>query len=303
MAAYSVRAAVEADLAGINTIWYEDEIAGEEPPKAAPAPLGVYAYLLSNGAMRVASASDGALTGFGATISWPMARGSLTYLSDLFVARESQSRGVGQALMSDLMAGVGPRCVMASRDLRATALYIRAGMKPLWPNYWLNADTSALASRLAELPGADFTVTSVALDDPDLLQWDRDCCGFERAGDLRWMAQARDAEARWFMNGSERVGYAVVQRRCDESLWRPDAWTIGPVGVRAPEQAAACVGAIIRHVAPECAALRLAVPGSHPALVSLISAGFTIVYIETFLASDGGEPFDARRYLTSGLFL
>ena len=303
MSSLDVRAAVEEDLPRISAIWYEDEIAGEEAPVAAPASLDAYAYLLAHGNLRVSGVGRDIINGFGATISWPAARGSLTYLTDLFVAQETQSRGVGQALMRDLMAGVGPRCVMASRDPRATALYVRWGMAPRWPNYWLNADTPALAGRLAGLPGEDVAVAPAKLDDPDLLRWDRECCGFERTRDLRWMARTRDAEARWLVAHGERVGYAVIQRRCEESLWRPDAWTIGPMGVREPTLAAACVGAIVRHVAPDCAALRLAVPGPHPALKELLLAGFTIGYIETFLASEGGEPFDAQRYLPSGLFV
>jgi ribosomal protein S18 acetylase RimI-like enzyme len=303
IAGNEIRAADAADLPRVSDIWYQDEIAGEEAPEASPGPLDVYAYLLKRGDMRVARGAHGAIAGFGATCSWPTSAGTLTYLTDLFVAPDIQSRGVGQALLRALLPGAGPRCTMASKDARAAALYIRAGMRPRWPNYWLDTSSATIAARAAALPGVELVVSETALDDEELARWDRETCGFERSEDLAWMVERRGALAHWLTRAGERVGYAVVQRRSEEALWRPDAWTIGPVGARTPVDAAACVGAIIGCAAERAPALRLAVPGPHPALTSLLAAGFAITYVETLLASEGGETFDAERYVTSGLFL
>jgi acetyltransferase (GNAT) family protein len=303
MTGYQTRRAVESDLSRLYDIWYSDEIAGEEDTPAPGPPLSSLAYSLAHGDMRVAVDATGAIAGFGASHTWPAAGSHLTYLADLFVARDIQSRGAGQAILSALPMGEGARCVMASRDPRAAALYIRWGMLPRWPNYWLAADTPDVAHRLGGLPGDQLTITPADMADPELARWDGACCGFERLDDLRWLVESRDALPFWLARGGERLGYAFVQRRCPELLWRPQSWIIGPVGALAPEDAASCVGAITRFAAQRAPTLRLAVPGPHPTLSPLIEAGFLIVYLETFLASEGAPPFDPTRYLPSGVYL
>ncbi len=303
MTGYQTRRAVETDLPRLYDIWYHDEIAGEEDTPPPGPPLTNLAYSLAHGEMRVAVDESGVITGFGATHSWPSAGGLLTYLADLFVARDTQSHGAGQALLSALPMRDAMRCVMASRDPRATALYIRWGMRPQWPNYWLAADTPDVARRLGALPGVDLEITQADLEDPELARWDLASCGFERSHDLRWMVERRDAQPLWLMRSGERVGYAFVQRRCDELLWRPKSWIIGPVGALTLDDAAACVGAVVRYAAERAPTIRLAVPGPHPALTPLVEAGFLIVYLETFLASEGAPPFDPTRYLPGGVYL
>jgi GNAT superfamily N-acetyltransferase len=303
MVGYGIRPAVEADLERINAIWYQDEVADDEHPPEQGAPLALYPYLMEQGDVRVALDDQGAVAGFGAAITWRTPRGPLTYLSDLFVAADAQSRGVGQALLAALLTEDGARCVLASKDPRAIALYIRYGMPPQWQNYWLSADSSTLAMRIDLLPGADVTLELANVRDADLARWDAELCGFERTRDLRWMIETRDAEPFWLTRDGERLGYAYIQRRADESLWRPDAWTVGPVGARSASDAAVCVGAVVRYASVRASSLRLATPSPHPALRSLIEAGFRIVYIETFLASPGATPFDPARYLPGGALL
>ncbi len=303
MTRFQTRPAVERDLPRLYDIWYHDEIAGEEDTPPPGPPLSSFAFSLKHGEMRVAIDESGVIAGFGATHTWSRANGPLTYLSDLFVARDTQSHGVGQALLSALHMREGARCVMASRDPRATALYIRWGMRPQWPNYWLAADTPDIAHRLDALPGADLRVTHADPDDPDLARWDLASCGFERSQDVGWMIKERDAIPLWLTRGSDRVGYGIVQRDCNELLWRPKSWIIGPVGALTAEDAAGCVGVITRYAAEHAPTIRLAVPGLHPALTPLIEAGFLIVYLETFLASEDALPFNPRLYLPSGVYL
>ena len=111
------------------------------------------------------------------------------------------------------------------------------------------------------------------------------------------MVQRRDAQPLWLTRGGDRVGYAFVQRRCNELLWRPKSWIIGPVGALTSDDAASCVGAVMRYAVERAPTVRLAVPGPHPALTPLVEAGFLIVYLETFLASEGAPPFDPTLYL------
>lgn len=303
MPAFHVRPAIEAELPRVNAIWFQNETAGEEATAPPETPLASLVYLHELGALRVAAGESGDITGFGAALTWRGSGGSLTYLSDLFVAPGGQSHGVGQALLESILEGDGARVVLASKDPRATALYIRWGMRPRWPHYWVAADMRDISSTLSRLPGAELCVEPTSLDDEELIDWDTTCFGYERPGDLRWLVDRRDAQPFWLTRGGRRAGYAFIQRRCDESIERPDAWTIGPVGARTPEDAAACVGAVTRAAAERAPSLRLALPGPHPALPFLIAAGFRIVYTEVFLASEGARTFDPALYVSSGVFL
>lgn len=292
------------DLPAIQAIWYADEVAADSEPPASGPILSSFRYELEHGVMRVAEDASGRTLGFGATVGWDNPAGLLTYLADLFIAEDTQSQGVGQALLRALPLGEDvPRCVHASVDPRATALYIRWGMEPRWPNYLLAADPEWGARGLATLPGADLEVVEAAPNDPELAAWDLRHFGYPRARDLAWLMERRDALPLWFRRAGQTLGYGYIQRHCDESLWNPNAWTVGPLGAEEPADARECVCAAVRWAVAQGGAARLAVPGPHPALAPLIAAGCRIVYTETFLASASARFFDPTRYLPSGVFL
>lgn len=299
-----VRAATEADLPIVHDIWYQLD-ADDNPHAPPPGPvLTSFRYEQARGAIVVAEQAGEAL-GFGASVRWddPTTGRQLTYLADLFIQRRRQSRGVGQAILAALPLREGPTCVHASSDPRASALYIRWGMRPRWPNYWLVGGPGAL--RLGALPGADVELAEAAPDDPAFGAWDARSFGFPRPHDLAWLLAERDALPVWFRRGGATLGYGLLQRRSDEALERPDAWTLGPIGAQTPDAARDCVGAAVHWslTAGGAAQLRLGIPGPHPALAPLIEAGAHITYIETFLASEGAPIFDPTRYLQGGVFL
>ncbi len=303
MATFHVRQAVAADLSAIQLIWYRNEVADDPHPPAQGPFLTGFAYELEHGALCVAEDDAGQLLGFGGSVTWDGPRGPLTYLADLFITPEAQSLGVGQAILRSLPLHSGARCVHASVDPRAAALYIRTGMLPLWPNLWLVGDPERGAQRLDELPGADIELDEAAGDDPDLATWDQRHFGYARPRDLAWLVQSRDAQPLWFRRAGATIGYGFVQRRCPESLWRPGAWTVGPIGAATPADARDCVCAATRWVVQQGGAARIGVPGPHPALAPLIEAGCRLIYNETFLASPGAPLPDMTRYLPSGVFL
>lgn len=302
---FQVRPATLADLPAVHRIWYADEFANEpRPPEPGPV-LSSFAHALAHGALRVAEDRTGQLLGFGASLGWDGPRGSLTYLSDLFIAPETQSHGVGQALLRALPLREGVRCVFASTDHRASALYMRWGMRPLWPNYWLVADPMWGAHGLDTLPGADIELVAAAPDGVDglaLATWDARHFGYARPHDIAWLLHEREAQPLWFRRAGETIGYGFVQRR-SESQWSDDVWTIGPIGAETAEDARDCVSAATRWASQRTRSVRLGIPGPHPALLPLIDAGCRIVYIETFLASEGARFFDPTRYLPGGVFL
>ncbi len=303
MASFSVRPATPADLPAVHAIWYRDEVEDDPQPPAPGPVLSGFAYEMARGALRVAEDDAGQVIGFGGSVSWDGPRGPLTYLADLFIAPDVQSHGVGQAILRALPLQAGARCVHASRDPRAAALYIRTGMLPLWPNLWLIGDPKRGAHRLASLPGADIELAPAAADDPDIAAWDLRHFGYARPQDLAWLVESRDAQPLWFRRAGATVGYGFVQRRCPESLWRPGAWTVGPISAATPEDARDCVCAATRWASERAGAARIGVPSPHPALAPLIAAGCQIIYNETFLASADAPLPDFTRYLPSGVFL
>ncbi|MEU8386428.1 GNAT family N-acetyltransferase [Streptosporangium sp. NPDC048865] len=92
------------------------------------------------GALALAPAPDGRALGFGGTLR----RGAVTHLGDLFVLPESQSSGVGRALLAELLAGDGPKVTFASSDPRAMSLYIRHGLRPRCPLLYLTGPAAGL---------------------------------------------------------------------------------------------------------------------------------------------------------------
>jgi GNAT superfamily N-acetyltransferase len=303
MAPVRVRPGLAADLPAVHDIWYRNEVADDPQPPAPGSVLSGFGYELEHGALCVAEDDAGAVIGFGGSVGWDGLRGRLTYLADLFIAPDAQSRGVGQAILRALPLHAGACCVHASTDLRALPLYIRTGMLPLWPNLWLVGDPERGARGLAALPGGDLELVEAAADDPNLSAWDLRSFGYARPHDLAWLVESRDAQPLWFRRAGVTIGYGFVQRRCPESLWRPGAWTIGPIGGLTPADARDCVCAATRWAAERSGAARVGVPGSHPALAPLIAAGCRLVYNETFLASPGAALADFTRYLPSGVFL
>jgi len=285
----------------VYDIFYQNEIQGvAQPPAPGPVPAG-FIYEFEHGQMRVAEDEVGRLIGFGATLSWDGPYEPLTYLSDLFIAQDVQSQGVGQAILRELPLSEGPRCVNASADPRASALYIRWGMYPRWPSYGLLIDPQRIADGLRALPGVDIEIIEADPADPEVAAWDVRSFGYARPRDLAWLQVERGARPLWFRRAGKTIGYGFVQWRA-ASMWRPNSSVIGPIGAETTEEAHDCVCAAARWVG-ERGVARVVLPGPHPALPTLVKAGLHIVYNEMFLASPGAPRFDPTRYLPSGMFL
>jgi GNAT superfamily N-acetyltransferase len=283
-----IRSAVEADLTAIYDIWYAAEI-GDDP---APPPYGSPALLrheLATANMNLAEIDD-RIAGFAATV----VRGAVVFLSECFVRAEFQSRGVGRTLVRRLLPNDGRvRCTLSSRDPRALALYIRAGMRPQWPNFCLRAETS----RLDALPAPAIGVVAARAGDEALVEWDTTIGGRPRPQDHAYWIEQANAIPLWFTRGSAPIGYGYAQLRTPEDLWHPNALTLGPIGARTAEDALACVAAAVRWASPRATTLRITVPGPHQALAPLLEAGFQITYVEMFVSS-AAQPFmDAACYI------
>src|SRR5262245_15115966 len=134
-----IRPATAADLSALYDIWYASEV-GDDLQPPTPGPWPWLTHELTTGELLLAE-RNGTAIGFAATIT----RSGITFLSDCFVRADTQSSGVGRRLLQQLTPGDDRTfCTVSSNDPRAQALYIRAGMRPRWPNFILTAEASKL---------------------------------------------------------------------------------------------------------------------------------------------------------------
>jgi len=289
----TIRPATTDDLAAVWDIVYAHEAGGapNPPPRGDVPPF--LQHELATGDMRVA-ALRGQVVGFGAAIT----RDSLWYLAELFVRRELQSAGIGAALLRELLPADGRvRFTRSSSDPRALALYVRAGMRPCWPNVWLRARSADVAP----LPTASVRVVPASGDDAELRRWDAELSG--RARDAEhdyWLATG--ATPVWFARPGCRLGYGFLQTDSGSAIWSRQAITLGPIGTQDVADAAACVCAAVEWARRRVGIVRMVIPGPHPALAPLLAAGFRITDVETFVSSAVPAFVDPTRYVGSGDF-
>jgi GNAT superfamily N-acetyltransferase len=292
-----IRPANEEDLAQTWDIWREAEVAVADgdhaPPTGREGALALHRHELESGEMVVAEAG-GRLVAFAAAIT----RGPVRFLSELYVRPDVQSSGIGKALLERVLPpGAAPvSATLSSDDERALSLYVRHGMQPQWPFFYLKADSAGMKN----LANSKIEVVEAEPGDPGLLKWDRGICGRERPQDHAYWVKAVDAVPVWFRREEHTAGYGYFQMRSDESLWYREALTIGPLGARTIEDARDCALAAAGWARGRSGVLRIAVPGPHPALPALLEAGFRITDMDTFVCSGSGMFVDPRRYVPSG---
>lgn len=258
------------------------------PPRTAPATLR---HVFETGTMYVAE-HQGTILAFAGAIT----RGSVTFLTDLFVRPQTQSAGLGKALLEYVLPHEQAiHCTMSSTDPRAQALYIRYGMQPVFPHFNLQ-----WRGRAHEEPfAADIEVIEGQAGDASLLEWDAQVSGRARPIDHAFCIEQQRSIPLWFRRGGVTVGYAYV-RQVEESLLSPQRWVVGPLGVSTPEHAAPCVLAATAWAQRRAERVRIDVPGPHPGLAPLLERGFQIIYVEVFHSTASTPIFDARCYIPSG---
>jgi GNAT superfamily N-acetyltransferase len=279
-------------LQAIHAVWYATEIVGEANPPPIGEPHPWLSHVLRTGTLLVAK-RDGEIIGFAGII----ARSALVYLSDLFVAPETQSHGVGGALLDAILPRDGRTlATIGSGDPRAQALYIRADMTPEWPDFQIHVERERW--RMADFDLGGVHMVEAARMEADLLAFDAEIGGRSRPQEHNYWLDECAGTAFWFQRGGERIGYGYVRLTPDTALQPADTAVIGPVGVRDSADAATCVLAAAGWALERSSVARLLVPGPHSALRPLLVAGGVIEYVETLLCS-APPCVDATRYLPS----
>ncbi len=203
-------------------------------------------------------------------------RQAVRQLTELFVLPNVQSRGLGRALLERAFppGEDGQRCIIASPDTRAQALYLKSGVTPRCPLYyfWRTPEQVRLAPEITAQPLSP-TPQAVNL----LGEIDRRLLGFRRDVDHAWLLE--DREGFLYERGGTPVGYGYVGHRS------------GPFAVAHPEDWAA----VLAH-AESTAALAgrehfgLEVPTiNRPAVEHLLQRSFRLDSFVAIWMSD--EPF------------
>src|SRR5437870_672412 len=194
-----VRLATEADLPRVAAIWIEAQVEDDDQPLFTSAVPSLYVHELEHGELRVLE-RDGDVLAFGALLE----RGSVRFLADLFVARAQRSAGIGGRLLHHLVGtNAQSCCTISSSDSRALALYVRAGLRPVWPHLSLLADLDTLRS----LPEHRLDVLEADPDDQRLTHWDTAIGGRPRVHDQRYWVRSRGGVPLWFVHHNQVVGY------------------------------------------------------------------------------------------------
>jgi GNAT superfamily N-acetyltransferase len=284
------RPAQEADLRPMYNVFYQNEV-HDNPRTPLPGDIPTYLHhVLETGAMYVAE-QDGEVLAFAGAIT----RGSITFLTDLFVKPTHQSSQLGKTLLHTVLPQDDHiHCTLSSSDPRAQALYIRAGMRPLWPHFALRLEKPVYK----EVATHDVEIVEADPGDPELVRWDAQVCGRWRSVDHEYWVREQQAIPVWFRRDGQIVGYGYIRLKAG-TLWYPHACTLGPIGVRTPQDATACVLAAVNMALQRADVLHIEVPGPHPCLTTLLESGFRIRYVDIFVSTATSPFFDERCYIAS----
>ena len=275
----AIRQATSADTAAILGLWIANGAVIEEGGVDMLTPY--LAHLLKTG--RVLVAVDGErIVGFGAVVE----RGGVTHLADLFVDPHRFERGIGRRLLAPLFGDAERRTTFASSDPRALPLYVRSGMTPLWPNLYLDVESS-------RLPPASAGLACEPAEAETLAALEESWLGLANADDHRFWASLPTARPFVVVDAGEAVAAVYTRPRRTGSRRWINRLTLAP-GV---DPAPAIVTAW--QYAAEGSGIGSCIPGPSPALPVLIAAGARIVDRDTFMTSDP-SLFDPIRRVTDG---
>ncbi len=280
-----VRRADDADVVTAAAIWWRCDHPNE------PFPVeGRYVHLAhehATGDLWMATSDEGDPVGFAGTIT----RSGVTHLCDVFVDPAHHGHGVGQALLAVALRDAGPRTTFASKDPRALPLYVRFGMQPLWPSFYLSGDPRRV--------GAGAMVAEEA-DDAELVAIDRVATGRERPEEHDYWRSLCRAVPHRIRDGAGTVGFAYLE---PPQAWDgPDEWTLDTLVLLPGADPTDALGAAVAAaVARDAAKLSLVVGGPFPGLRALLDAGFIIQDQDIFLASSP-DLVDPTMHLTDSDF-
>jgi GNAT superfamily N-acetyltransferase len=215
---------------------------------------------------------DGQIIGFARS----SVRDGVRELLEFFVRPGFQGQGIGGELLSRAFpaGGARRRAIIATREMRALARYMKAGVYPRFPNYYIyrKPERVEVATDLEFAPASDTPETLAALRAVD-----QALLGFTRDVDHHFLLQ--DRQALLFRRGGEVVGYGYFGKGAGP-IALLDAADFPAVLARAESDAAAR--------GDDEFGMQLPLVNRH-AVDYLLSRGFQLEDFTVFFMSD--EPF------------
>jgi hypothetical protein len=151
--------------------------------------------------------SAGQVVGFARSIL----RADVRELTELFVAPGKQSAGLGRELLARSFPATGPArrfFIIASPDIRAQALYLKAGVYPRFPIYYFSRKPEIMPV------ATDLTIQPVAASS-EILEilggLDETLLGYRREVDHTWLLS--DRQGYLYYRNYQPVGYGYVGLR------------------------------------------------------------------------------------------
>ena len=244
--------------------------------------VGPYVRHLIEHATALVTERGGEVLAYGAAIDTGIAR----HLADLFVTPDLVERGIGRPLLDAVFGTALRRTTFASADPRALALYVRAGLTPLWPNLYLEGS-------VVQLPSPERPIAIGPADPLRLADLERAWTGAYRPVDHSFWASQAQAFVVTEAGQPVALGYARARqggagRALDRLLVRPGTEPLLPTM------------AAIRH-SGRGSDVAVCVPGPNPILPILLAAGFRITDHDQFMASDANLVDPARLLPNPGM--
>ncbi len=279
ISSFALRRGGPADVPALLDLYLAN---GEIFPGDISVPRAYAEHLVASADLRVAQEGD-EVVGFASVIS----AGPVAMLTDLFVHPDRHGGGIGQRLLAAAFGDRFPRATFASNDPRAVPLYIRSGLRPLWPAFYFEgeADRLPVTSAMAVRPAAPGEAADV----------ERSISGIDRGREHAFWATLPDADPFVVLVDERPVatGHAHRDHR-GRGRWLDRLLVAADCDVRG------AIHAGLRF-AGRGGLLSLAVPGPNPVVGDLLTARFRITDRDTYLASEPGL-IDPERFLPhSGL--
>jgi GNAT superfamily N-acetyltransferase len=258
------------DIVAARIWWRCDRDEEDGPLPDDPLAWEHLRHLRVSGRMVIAT-TDGEPVGFGGVVE----RSGVTRLADLFVDPDHQGRGVGRALLREVLGDATVLTTSASTDPRALPLYARAGMRPLWPCHFLAGDPRKVA--------ASPSVRVEPADRDELVAIDTEATGFVRPIDHEYYQVGCRAQGLRIMAGNRAIGFAYLE---PPQSWAPTRWILLTLAVVAGFESGDGVRAAVAHAGAQGAdRLFAAVGGPNPVLGPLLEAGFVIPEQDIYMAT------------------
>jgi GNAT superfamily N-acetyltransferase len=286
-----LRPITNADLAACAEVYYaaQDELYGRRGlprlPRNPSALTSLFAHIVASDPQLCWLARDGE-SGTVSGFAMAVARGSLRYLSFLFVAPDFQDRGVGRALLARAVPPSGHRGVAIEAIQPASAaLYASIGLLPRLPIYTF---IGQLRQSLPGLP-AGLTLEPLGGGREVLDGLDEQVLGFSRRQDHRaWLGWDRQCYVALDDTLADRpaVGYGYAHR----------SGRFGPVLSLDAAHLRPLVAELMVRVTPIDAWQVLVPAAAAEVFVDLLNAGLRIDGPPALLCADG-LTIDHARYL------